>query len=533
MNCIRLDSLTNRVQSASRRIRASSDEGSATSEWALRRGDQRYSGTFDVIGNFPGFEEFAGLIVNAEITVTDRFLIADEGAAHGFALGIGFLVDVSADPDPDTFGDVLIRYRSDEANVIFRLRPSRSRLALRARGKPEDLVAALSDAGAEVADLARDVANTLRLSWDSVQSLETEAVIWSGQATAPLRPGLECAPASVWVTPTALVWGSAKGKGVNRLPISTISRLSAITLHDDAGSPTVYVRSRVISDVRLDLPFIFNLGPVRDGVTARSEFLGLFRPDAVIEGNVSARPQPWLEEAPVATDDSDEDVVVLTDDEGNGDAEPAPDEAEEEQDSVVEPEGSEPEFETWANLVKPTAYPYVPPAPGSQLTHRRAVGASDGADSSYDATGTRLVDAIASWPSTASHEAAAEPGAPVITEPDRIPAYLAAAQRAIDEVTEAIDRRIAGNSAPPLRATPPASHEQAAALAELIELTGSDYYSAEQARRVKARITRFGEAAVRLRSLIELCNAGHLTIHEVGAKRDAIMANLPAVAEDE
>jgi hypothetical protein len=533
MNRIRLDSLANRVQSASRRIRTSSEDAAVPSEWALRRGDQRYAGTFDVIGNFPGFEEVAGLIVNAAISVTDRFLIVDEGAPHGFALGIGFLVDVSADPDPDTFGDVLIRYRSDEANVIFRLRPSRSRLALRSRGKPEDLVGALSDAGADVADLARDVADTLRLSWDSVQSLETEAVIWRGQATAPLRPGLECAPASVWVTPTALVWGSSKGRGVNRLPISTIMRLSAITLPDEAGSPTVYVRSRVISDVRLDLPFIFNLTPVRDGVTARSEFLGLFRPDAVIEGTVSARPQPWLEETPVAPGDEEEDVVVLPGSDAEGqepDAHPADDSGE----SDTEAADSEPEFETWANLVKPTMFPYVPPVEGGRATHRLAVSAAESAEPHYDPTGTRLSDAIASWPGATSHDhAPAESESPGITEPDRIPAYLAAAQRAIDEVTEAIDRRIAGNAAPPLRATPPAAHEQAAALAELIELTGSDYYSAEQARRVKARITRFGEAAVRLRSLIELCNAGHLTIHEVGAKRDAIMANLPAVAEDE
>jgi hypothetical protein len=179
-------------------------------------------------------------------------------------------------------------------------------------------------------------------------------------------------------------------------------------------------------------------------------------------------------------------------------------------------------------------FPYVPPAEGGRATHRLAVGGADRAEPQYDPTGTRLSDAIASWPGASSHDhAPAEPESAAITEPDRIPAYLAAAQRAIDEVTEAIDRRIAGNAAPPLRATPPAAHEQAAALAELIELTGSDYYSADQARRVKARLTRFGEAAVRLRSLIELCNAGHLTIHEVGTKRDAIMANLPAVAEDE
>jgi hypothetical protein len=358
-------------------------------------------------------------------------------------------------------------------------------------------------------------------------------VIWRGQATAPLRPGLECAPATVWVTPTALVWGSAKGKGVNRLPISTITRLSAITLNDDAGSPTVYVRSRVISDVRLDLPFIFNHGPVRDGITVRTEFLGLFRPDAVIEGSVSARPQPWLDETPVASEDDDDADVVVPAGTG-GDTGPVDDVSEEEQETAEESGTSEPEFETWANLVKPTTFPYVPPADGSRAAHRLAVGDAAAPQLPYDPDGTRLVDAFASWPGATSQDhASTEPEAPAITEPDQIPAYLAAAQRAIDEVTEAIDRRIAGNSAPPLRATPPSSHEQASALAELIELTGTDYYSAEQARRVKARITRFGEAAVRLRSLIELCNAGHLTIHEVGAKRDAIMANLPAVAEDE
>src|SRR5687767_10852945 len=171
MNRIRLDSLAQRVQSASQRLRHSNGAGAANPEWALRRGEQRYSGTFDVIGNFPGYEDFAGLIVNAEVTVTSRFLIVDEGAPHGFALGIGWLIDVSADGDPETFGDVLIRYRSNDANVLFRIRPSRARLALRSRGKPEALVSALSDAGAEQADLARDVAATLRLSWDSLQSL--------------------------------------------------------------------------------------------------------------------------------------------------------------------------------------------------------------------------------------------------------------------------------------------------------------------------------------------------------------------------
>jgi hypothetical protein len=525
MNRIRLDALAGRVQSVSRRLRQSNGADTANPEWNIRRGEQQFSGMFDVIGNFPGFEDCAGLIVNAEVTVTSRFLIIDEGAPHGFALGIGWLIDVSADGDPETFGDVLIRYRSDDANVLFRIRPSRARLALRGRGKPEDLVAALSDAGAEQADLARDVASTLRLSWDSLQSLESESVVWRGQATAPLRPGLECAPASVWVTPTALIWGSARGNGVNRLPLSTISRLSAVTLADEPGSPTIYVRTRVLSDIRLDLPFIFNQGAIRDGITDRAAFLALFRPDAVLEGTVSPRPQPWLDVSPASENDDDEG-------EDAGEHEESDDSA----DDAAEPGEVAPLFETWANVSRPTAFPYVPPAEGMPgIAVRRLDGlSSESGHGSFDSSGTRLVDAISAWPGAKSPSTESEQSAaPVVSQPDVIPTYLGVAQKAITEVNDAIDRRMAGNAAPLLRATPPSSDDQARALAELIELTGSDYYSPEQARSMKARITRIGEAAVRLRSLIELCNAGHMTIGEVGTKRATIMANLPAATDDE
>ena len=517
----KLDALAGRVQAARERLHATRAAGTSPSEWALRRGDQLYAGTFDVIGNFPGFEQFAGLIVGADVVVTTRFLLVDEGEPHGFALGIGWLIDVSADPDPETFGDVLIRYRAEDANVLFRLRPGKSRLPIRNRSRPEDLVAALSDAGADQDELARDVASVLRLSWDSLQSLEAEAVVWRGEATAPLRPGLECAPAAVWVTPTALVWGSVKGKGVNRLPINTVSRLASFTLSDEQTSPTVYVRTRLISDVRLDLPFIFNTTPLRESVAKRAEFLALFRQEAVIEALVSSRSQPWAEEpAPANVDEyaDDEAAHGATSDETA---------------SETPGDDGEPEFETWAKVTKPSAFPYVPPGDGVSGNSRRIDSRLPGAeDGEFDSSGTRLVDAISSWPGEVNQLPVSEqPEPPVATQPDMILRYLADAQRTITEVSEAIDRRLAGQVAPSLRANPPSSADQARALAELLELNGSDYYSFEQARSVKARITRLGEVAVRLRSLLELCYAGHLTIQEVGHKRDNLVASLPRSAD--
>jgi hypothetical protein len=522
INRIRLNGLSERVQATRNRVARPRSADSPSTEWALRRGDQLFAGTFDAIGNFPGFEHVAGLIVNAEVVVTSRFLLVDEGVPHGFALGIGWLVDVSPDPDPDTFGDVLVRYRSDDANVLFRLRPARSRLFLRNRSRPEELLAALSDAGAEQGELARDLASVLRLSWDSVQSLDSESVIWRGEATAPLRPGLECAPAAVWVTPTALVWGSVKGKGVNRLPINTVNRLASFTLTDEQSAPTVYVRTRVISDVRLDLPFIFNLAPLRESVARRGEFLALFRSESVIEGVGSARPQPWLDEPSVAAQnqetEEDEGAAYVPED-----------------DTSAASSEAEPEFESWANVTKPTQFPYVPPGDRTAAGYGRRIDAGrDQDEPGFDSSGTRLVEAISSWPGEVNRLPEPEStDEPPPTQPDAILRYLADAERTINEVNEAIDRRLAGQPALSLRATPPSSDDQAKALAELLELTGSDYYSFEQARSVKSRITRLGEISVRLRSLIELCNAGHLTAQEVGHKRDTLVASIPPKPADD
>ena len=84
-------------------------------------------------------------------------------------------------------------------------------------------------------------------------------------------------------------------------------------------------------------------------------------------------------------------------------------------------EDDAPTFETWANVTKPAAFPYVAPAEGH--TTIRLLGDHD---DEFDSAGTRLVDAISSWPGAAPLPAEPEAqAAPVITEPDRIPAYLA------------------------------------------------------------------------------------------------------------
>ena len=142
-----------------------------------------------------------------------------------------------------------------------------------------------------------------------------------------------------------------------------------------------------------------------------------------------------------------------------------------------------------------------------------------------------MVEALASWPKLEPEPPEVEPEKPAITEPDKLLTYLARARQAITEVNENIDRRLAGHATFTLRSMPPSSSDQADALFELIELGGTGYYSPEQQSKVKAEIAGLGEASVRLRSLLELCNAGHMTITEAGAKRDRIMSGIAMLLE--
>jgi hypothetical protein len=304
------------------------------------------------------------------------------------------------------------------------------------------------------------------------------------------------------------------------VPLSAIERLGPVSLNDADHSPAIYIRTSPIGGTSLDMPFIFNLTGA-----SRESFLAIFRGDAVQDVDMEPGRQPWIPSdvpdsfipdvveheavSPVATPHEPE--TPISDVDSSEVEEPAEDDFH--------------QFETWIDTRRPTTF--MTGFGDERLGHRRIDDDIEAMPYSTDMSGTRLADALTAWPGLVQPVEEASPAPPTITEPRMLLTYLAKARRSIEEVNEAVDRRIAGHAAPLLRAMPPSSDEQSKALAELIELAGTDYYSVEQARSVKTQITRLGEASVRLRSLLELCNAGHMTISEVGLKRDAIMSGLP------
>lgn len=140
-------------------------------------------------------------------------------------------------------------------------------------------------------------------------------------------------------------------------------------------------------------------------------------------------------------------------------------------------------------------------------------------------------DAAVAAPNPAA-ETMAHPTADGRAEPlIEVKAYEALCLGALAEVLQAIDDRAAGRPSASLVERPPAAAQQAKALAEMIERTGSGRLSLEEARARTVRLVALGEAEVRLRTLLELRDAGHLGDDDLALKRRAITTQLAAVID--
>ncbi|HEY7030622.1 MAG TPA: hypothetical protein VH482_04800, partial [Thermomicrobiales bacterium] len=77
----------------------------------------------------------------------------------------------------------------------------------------------------------------------------------------------------------------------------------------------------------------------------------------------------------------------------------------------------------------------------------------------------------------------------------------------------------------------PSTADQAAALAELAALCQAGMVAPDELRGRSDRILALGDACVRLRTLLELRDAGHVTDADLARRQEAITAQLAAVME--
>jgi hypothetical protein len=110
-------------------------------------------------------------------------------------------------------------------------------------------------------------------------------------------------------------------------------------------------------------------------------------------------------------------------------------------------------------------------------------------------------------------------------------AYEAAALELLDQVLMGIRARAAGAACRPIGATMPGGLDQRAALGELLDLKRSGAISAEICQKRSNRLVLVADTCLRLRTLVDLRDAGHLTDADVARRQRAIISRLSGSLE--
>jgi hypothetical protein len=552
--------------------------------WHSERGEILFEATCDVFGGFPGYAACGGHLDGPRLRVTEYYLLIGDGEEHGFGLPIRDIEGVALVPLADGEESALRVFYQDGASPrLFTVRFHGNRLSLRSGPRAERAYLSLLRAGLDDRFAVSPPPDPeFIVSWEQTAEFEAENVLWTGQATVPRSIGAEGVPGNVWLTTRSLIWGCETVAGVHRIPLALITDVAAATVADRAGTPAVYVGLGDETTGHFDLAFLFDQQSTSDhNQRERGALLVGLRSRGVPVGSPTPPFQPWRHVA----------YPVVEEPESIGQA--APDEEELPLSPVVDElarrrAASRRRFGTFHPSAEGDPYPAWPEPPASFLNSPPAAEDSatvwDG--DAYAAPSPRLLDVVlaewsalpedrgtrdddvqlaAGWLSPlpvstdepASSESdevaieespgdhvaqletvAAAPPTELASESERtematwprVAAYESATVGVLAEILAAIRDRATGRMTP-LVAGLPSAADQTAALAELTALSESGAVTPDQLRGRSARILALGDACVRLRTLVELRDAGHVSDADLARRQQTITAQLAAVME--
>jgi hypothetical protein len=551
-------------------------QSSWSQQWEAERGPVRFQVTASITGGFPGFTQSGIALEGAQIRLSDTYVLVDEGKARGFGLPIQWLDGAAMIAQPEREAPALrIFYRDGAAARHFTVRFRGGLRSLRRSHDADRMRRLLLELGLPDRPEDREPsAPDVRLSWEDARRFEQENVIWRGIATAPTLLGEDTAPADVWLTTRSIIWGACDGDGVNRLPLEVLSDVVTGQADDRRATPAVYLAFLDIAGghVRFDLPFVFDQYSAERNLRERGAFLVGLRSRGVALGLSAPLVQPWRLNVPRVggfADWSNSTPIAESEDETGGIPAIAhrcldlvgglarqmptpvhlarigphrfPIGADGQHEDAAEPEPR------LALIVEDGVDTIPPPTVSDVMLAEFSAPAHADADEGQPVLSTDI--ALASDWYEPSDDAAPE-GMPELEEPpaleptraemdirgigdppllDRVRAYEAANLALLSESLIAIRDRAAGLPNRPLGGDVPSQSMAQAAYAELSDLAASGEMSPQEAELRRVRLAAISEAARRLRSLVELRDAGHLTDADLSVKRAEISDELSSL----
>jgi hypothetical protein len=273
-------------------------DAAAAMRWALLRGQEQAHFTAELFGGFPGAAHLAGRSGKVRLSISDRYLIANDGASDGFALPLASLRGMSLVPS-HVAGEPAVRLRyyldGTERTMILCVHHRRTR-TLRRERQIEQFINALARHGVPgLAPVDPEQRLRLALTWEEARAYAGETIVWNGEASAPVGGwlGQDRAPCRAWLTTKALYWGTPTGHGINRLALEEIEAALTAAMPDRDLTPVVVIAIRDLAGDRLELPFVFDQPAAGINQRDRGAFTIGLRSQGIDVTAAPPRPRPW------------------------------------------------------------------------------------------------------------------------------------------------------------------------------------------------------------------------------------------------
>jgi hypothetical protein len=240
----------------------------AAEGWSSLRGDVLAREEVELVGGFPGSAVHANRFRRARLSISERWLIVNDGRADGFAVAFDRIESMTIVPgSARSRYAIQIRYRDGLDHRSFFVKFADAVWPFRAGDDALRIATLLTELGIEVNPVDPEQnRKRLAMTHEDLRTAALETMVWSGKVTGPVGGwmGQKRAVCQAWLTSNSFVWRKDDGNGINRVFLDDLTGVSTGTWVDQGPYPVALLS--ILDEIgdRHELPFVFDTARLPD-----------------------------------------------------------------------------------------------------------------------------------------------------------------------------------------------------------------------------------------------------------------------------